>query len=67
DNNTGQADQTEVTNEARGIAVTANYAFNDNLSAKLIFSDRHSEYEAGLDDDSFIVNFLTFPEVGESD
>ena len=67
DNNTGQADQTEVTNEARGIAVTANYAFNDNLSAKLIFSDRHSEYEAGLDDDSFIVNFLTFPEVGEAD
>ena len=67
DNNTGQADQAEVTNEARGIAVTANYAFNDNLSAKLIFSDRHSEYEAGLDDDSFIVNFLTFPEVGEAD
>ena len=67
DNNTGQADQAEVTNEARGIAVTANYAFNDKLSAKLIFSDRHSEYEAGLDDDSFIVNFLTFPEVGEAD
>jgi len=67
DNNTGQVDQTEVTNEARGIAITANYAFNDNLSAKLIFSDRHSEYEAGLDDDSFVENFLTFPEVGEAD
>ncbi len=67
DNNTGQADQTEVTNEARGIAITANYAINDELSAKLIFSDRHSEYEAGLDDDSLIENFLTFPEVGEAD
>ena len=67
DNNTGQADQTTTTNSARGIAVTANYAINDELAAKLIFSDRHSEYEAGLDDDSLFENFLTFPEVGEAD
>ena len=67
DNNTGQADQATTTNSARGIAVTADYAINDNLSAKLIVSDRHSEYEAGLDDDSLLANFLTFPEVGEAD
>jgi len=67
DNNTGQGDQTGVSNKARGIAVTANFNINDNLSAKLIFSDRHSEYKAGLDDDSFFENFLTFPEVGEAD
>ncbi len=67
DNNTGQADQATTTNSARGVAVTAEYVIDDNLSAKLIFSDRHSEYEAGLDDDSLFENFLTFPEVGEAD
>lgn len=67
DNNTGQTAQTGVINEASGIAVTAEYVINDELSAKLIFSDRHSEYEAGLDDDSLFENILTFPEVGEAD
>lgn len=67
DNNTGQADQATTTNSARGIAVTADYAINENLAVKLIVSDRHSEYEAGLDDDSLFENFLTFPEVGEAD
>lgn len=67
DNNTGQLDQTETSNSAYGVAVTAEYAFNENLGAKLIFSDRHSEYEAGLDDDSVFENFITFPEVGEAD
>jgi len=67
DNNTGQVGQTGVNNEAGGIAITAKYLINDSLSAKLIFSDRHSEYEAGLDDDSLFENILTFPEVGEAD
>lgn len=67
DNATGQADQAKTTNSASGISLTADYAIDDNLSAKLIFSDRHSEYEAGLDDDSLLENFLTFPEVGEAD
>jgi iron complex outermembrane receptor protein len=67
DNNTGQVGQTGVNNEAGGIAITAEYLINDGLSAKLIFSDRHSEYEAGLDDDSLFENILTFPEVGEAD
>jgi iron complex outermembrane receptor protein len=67
DNNTGQLDQTETSNSAYGVAVTADYAFNENLSAKLLFSDRSSEYKAGLDDDSLFENFITFPEVGEAD
>ena len=66
-NNTGENSQTGVSNEANGIALTAEYAFNDNLSAKILFSDRHSEYKAGLDDDSLYENILTFPEVGEAD
>ena len=67
DNNTGQLDRTETSNSAYGVAVTAEYAFDENLGAKLIFSDRHSEYSAGLDDDSLFANQLVFPEVGEAD
>ncbi len=67
DNNTGQVDQTRVTNEAYGLSLTADYAISDNLNAKLIISDRHSEYAAGLDDDSFFENFISFPETGFAD
>jgi iron complex outermembrane receptor protein len=67
DNNTGQIDQTRVTNEARGLAITASWKLSDRLSAKLLFNDRHSEYEAGLDDDGFFDNFLAFPETGFAD
>jgi len=66
DSNSGQVSQTRVTNEARGISITADYAINDNLNAKLIFSDRTSEYESGLDDDGFFDDFLSFPEVGSA-
>ena len=67
DNNTGQIDQTRVTNEARGLAITADWALSDRLAAKLQFSDRHSEYESGLDDDALFDNFLAFPETGTAD
>ncbi len=67
DNNTGQVSQTRVTNEARGISITADYDINDNLSARLVFSDRTSEYETGLDDDGFFDDFLSFPEIGTAD
>ena len=67
DNNSGQASQVRVTNEARGISITADYAINDNLSAKLLISDRTSEYESGLDDDGFIDDFLSFPEIGTAE
>jgi iron complex outermembrane receptor protein len=67
DNNTGQASQTLVTNEARGVAITATLQLSDTLETKAIASKRHSEYKAGLDDDSFEDDFLSFPEFGEAD
>ena len=66
-NNTGQTNQIEVTNEAYGVSLTVDYAVSEALNFKLLASDRHSEYESGLDDDSFFDNFLSFPEVGEAD
>jgi iron complex outermembrane receptor protein len=67
DNNTGQASQTGVSNQAYGLSLTADYAISPELSARLIVSDRHSEYESGLDDDSFFDDFLSFPETGFAD
>jgi iron complex outermembrane receptor protein len=67
DNNTGQANQIEVTNKAYGVALTVEYEVSEALNFKLLAGDRHSEYESGLDDDSFFDNFLSFPEVGEAD
>jgi iron complex outermembrane receptor protein len=67
DNNTGQMDQTQVSHEAYGLSLTADWAVTDNLNIKLLISDRHSEYESGLDDDSFIDDFLSFPEDGFAD
>jgi iron complex outermembrane recepter protein len=66
-NNTGQVNQIEVTNKAYGVALTVDYAVSEALNFKLIASDRHSEYESGLDDDSFFDNFLAFPEIGHAD
>ena len=67
DNNTGQADQVRVTNEARGVALTADWALTERLNAKAIASARRSVYEAGLDDDGFFDDFMRFPERGEAD
>jgi iron complex outermembrane receptor protein len=67
DNNTGQASQTLVTNKAEGISLTMDWNWNDTLSSKVIASSRTSEYKAGLDDDSFEDDFLSFPETGEAD
>jgi iron complex outermembrane receptor protein len=67
DNNTGQANQVNVTNQAYGVSLTVGSAVSDALNFKLLASDRHSEYESGLDDDSFFDNFLSFPEVGFAD
>ena len=43
------------------------YAISDSMAAKLLVSDRHSEYKSGLDDDGFFDDFLSFPEKGEAD
>lgn len=67
DSNTGQQDQARVANAARGVAFTADWAFTTHLSAEALASVRHSEYEAGLDDDGFLDDFLSFPETGEAD
>ena len=67
DNNTGQASQTIVSNKAEGVSLTADWNWNDTFSSKIIASSRTSEYKAGLDDDSFIDDFLSFPEFGEAD
>jgi iron complex outermembrane receptor protein len=66
-NNTGQESQIAVTNEAQGVSLTVDYGISESMSAKLLVSDRHSEYKAGLDDDGFFDDFLSFPEKGEAD
>ena len=67
DSNSGQANQVLVTNEARGVSLTADFGITDDMSLKFIASDRTSEYRAGLDDDSFFDDFLSFPELGTAD
>jgi iron complex outermembrane receptor protein len=67
DNATLQANQTRVSNNASGLSITADWAFNENLSGKVIASTRSSEYKAGLDDDSLPADIFSYPEVGEAD
>ena len=67
DNNTGQASQTIVKNSASGVAITLDWDINDTFTNKVILSQRTSEYKAGLDDDSLIDDFLSFPETGDAD
>jgi iron complex outermembrane receptor protein len=67
DSNTGQESQIEVTNKAYGVSLTVDLEVSDALSFKLLASDRHSEYQSGLDDDSFNDDFLSFPEIGSAD
>jgi iron complex outermembrane receptor protein len=66
-NNTGQESQVAVTNEAQGVALTVDYEISGNMAAKLLLSDRHSEYQAGLDDDGTFTDWASFPEKGEAD
>jgi len=67
DNATGQADQVDNDNSSSGIALTIDYAMSEQLNLKFLASSRESDYSAGLDDDSTVVNFLAFPEAGEAD
>ncbi|MBT8068049.1 MAG: TonB-dependent receptor [Gammaproteobacteria bacterium] len=67
DNNTGQASQALVTNKASGVAITVDWDVSDTMNSKIIASTRKSEYKSGLDDDSFIDDFLSFPEIGTAD
>lgn len=67
DNATGQENQTEVTNKASGYSLSVDYDISDSLHAKVLYSDRSSEYTSGLDDDSIEADFLSFPEEGKAD
>jgi iron complex outermembrane receptor protein len=67
DNNTGQLNQTQIGYRAEGVSLTVDWAVTENVNLNLLFSDRHSEYESGLDDDSFFDDFLSFPEDGVAD
>ena len=67
DNATGEAELADVFNSSEGYALTVEYALSENLSTKLVASHRDSRYEAGLDDDSTIVNWAAFPETGFAD
>ncbi|MGH8130640.1 MAG: TonB-dependent receptor, partial [Steroidobacteraceae bacterium] len=66
-NNTGQESQIAVTNQAEGISLTVDFQVSDDMAAKLLLSDRDSDYRAGLDDDGFFDDFLSFPETGFAD
>jgi iron complex outermembrane receptor protein len=52
DSNGNLVSQADVTNEADGWSITADWNMTDTLAWKLIYSDRSSEYTSGLDDDS---------------
>ncbi len=60
-------DRSTVTNEADGWSITADWEISDTYSARLIYSDRSSDYESGLDDDSVAATLFTYPEIGFAD
>ena len=63
-NNTGDREITTTQNSAYGFSLTADWQVNDEVESKLILSRRHSDYEAGLDDDSAFEKYHSFPEDG---
>jgi iron complex outermembrane receptor protein len=60
-------DRSRVFNKADGWSITADWAMSDTLAWKLIYSDRSSEYETGLDDDSVAATWYSYPETGFAD
>jgi len=52
DPNGNLIDQSRIGNSADGWSVTAGWQMTETLSWKLIYSDRSSDYQTGLDDDS---------------
>jgi iron complex outermembrane receptor protein len=67
DSNGNVVPSNEIFNRASGWSVTANWDMTDSLSWKLIYSDRHSEYGSGLDDDAVAATLFTYPEKGFAD
>jgi iron complex outermembrane receptor protein len=60
-------DQSRISNEADGWSITADWDMTVNLAWKFIYSDRSSEYTAGLDDDSIEEVYFSYPETGFAD
>ncbi len=67
DNNTGQASQALVKNSAEGVSLTLDWDPTEEYAVRIIASQRKSEYKSGLDDDGFLDDFLSFPEIGTAD
>ncbi len=67
DDNGNKVGMVDIGNEADGWSLTADWALNETLSLKGIFSDRSSSYTAGLDDDSVAEVLFSYPESGYAD
>ena len=67
DNHTGQRKQVRTTNTASGLSLNFEWFPTEQITTKLLLSKRASEYTAGLDDDGFLEDFLSFPEEGDAD
>lgn len=66
DNFSGEADLVEKSHQANGWSLTAEWEASPGLTVKGIASHRNSRYRGGLDDDSTVVDFMSFPEIGEA-
>ena len=66
DNFSGEADLVEKSHQAHGWSLTAEWEASPDLTVKGIASRRNSRYRGGLDDDSTVLDFMSFPEVGEA-
>lgn len=66
-NNGVFVDRSTVSNEADGWSITADWEISETYSARLVYSDRSSQYESGLDDDSIAETLFTYPETGYAD
>ncbi len=67
DDNGNVVSQADISNEADGWSITADWDINDELAAKFLYSDRSSEYSTGLDDDSVEAVLFQYPETGFAD
>ena len=66
DNYSSEADLVEKSHQAHGWSLTAEWEASPDLTVKGIASRRNSKYRGGLDDDSTVLDFMSFPEVGEA-
>ncbi len=67
DDNGNVVSMADISNEADGWSVTADWQMNDTYSARFIYADRSSEYTSGLDDDSIADTLFSYPETGFAD